>query len=113
MNLNFLRRQRVVGLDVGRGSVKALVLERRGSQEIVVGRGLTRLEGNPDSRQVAQAIHAALAAAGAGGQPVIAAVGGPDVVIRQVSLPPLPPARSSPRWRSSTASSACCRPASP
>jgi type IV pilus assembly protein PilM len=93
MTLNFLRRQRVVGLDVGRGSIKALTLERRGSQEIVVGRGLTRLEGNADARQVSQAIHGALAAAGADDQPVIAAVGGPEVVIRQVSLPPLPPAR--------------------
>lgn len=93
MTLNFLRRQRVVGLDVGRGSIKALTLERRGSQEIVVGRGLTRLEGNADARQVSQAIHGALAAAGADGQPVIAAVGGPEVVIRQVSLPPLPPGR--------------------
>ena len=90
MTPNLLRRPRVVGLDVGRGSVKALVLERRGAREIVVGRGLTRLEGNPDSRQVGQAIHATLAAAGADGQPVIAAVGGPEVVIRQVSLPPLP-----------------------
>lgn len=93
MTPNFLRRHRVVGLDVGHGSVKALAVERRGSQEIVVGRGLTRLEGNPDSRQVAQAIHAALAAAGADGQPVIAAVGGPEVVIRQVALPPVPLAR--------------------
>jgi type IV pilus assembly protein PilM len=90
MTPNLLRGPRVVGLDVGRGSVKALVLERRGAREIVVGRGLTRLEGNPDSRQVGQAIHATLAAAGADGQPVIAAVGGPEVVIRQVSLPPLP-----------------------
>jgi len=90
MTPNLLRRPRVVGLDVGRGSVKALVLERRGAREIVVGRGLTRLEGSPDSRQVGQAIHATLAAAGADGQPVIAAVGGPEVVIRQVSLPPLP-----------------------
>lgn len=93
MILNFLRRQRVVGLDVGRGSIKALALERRGSQEFVVGRGATRLEGNPDSRQVGQAIHATLAAAGSDGEPVIAAVGGPEVVIRQVSLPPVPLAR--------------------
>jgi len=93
MTASFLRRQRVVGLDVGRGSIKALALERRGAQEIVVGRGVTRLEGSPDSRQVGQAIHATLAAAGADGQPVIAAVGGPEVVIRQVSLPPLPLAR--------------------
>jgi type IV pilus assembly protein PilM len=93
MNLNFLRRQRVVGLDVGHGSVKALVLERRGTQDIVVGRGVSRIESTLDNRQTSQAIHTALAAAGAGGEPVVAAVGGPDIVIRQVSLPPLPPAR--------------------
>ena len=93
MNLNFLRRQRVVGLDVGRGSVKALVLERRGSEDIVVGRGVSRIESTLDNRHTAQAIHTALAAAGATGEPVIAAVGGPDIVIRQVSLPPLPPAK--------------------
>src|SRR3989304_1214045 len=33
------------------------------------------------------------AAAGPGGEPVVAAVGGPEVVIRQVTLPPLPAAR--------------------
>jgi type IV pilus assembly protein PilM len=93
MNLNFFRRQRAVGLDVGHGSVKALALERRGTQDIVVGRGLSRIESKLDNRQITQAIHTALAAAGAGGEPVIAAIGGPDIVIRQVSLPPLPPAR--------------------
>src|SRR5205823_5781341 len=46
-----------------------------------------------DPRQIAQAIHAALAAAGARGEPVVTAVGGPDVVIRQVSLPPVPSAK--------------------
>jgi len=93
MNLNFLRRQRVVGLDVGRGSVKALVLERRGSEDVVVGRGVSRIEATLDNRQTPQAIHTALAAAGATGEPVIAAVGGPDIVIRLVSLPPLPAAK--------------------
>jgi type IV pilus assembly protein PilM len=88
MNLNFLRRRRVVGLDVGRGSVKALVLERRGAGDVVVGRGVSRVEAN-----LAQAIHVALAVAGAQGESVVAAVGGPDIVIRQVSLPPLPPAK--------------------
>jgi len=92
MILNVLRK-RVVGLDVGHGSVKALVLERRGGVDLVVGRGLSRVENNLDNRQFAQAIHTALAAAGAEGDPVIAAVGGPEIVIRQVSLPPLPPAK--------------------
>ena len=43
--------------------------------------------------QVAAAIHAALAKARADGDPVVAAIGGPEVVIRRVSLPPLPRTR--------------------
>ena len=39
---------------------------------------------------MAQAVHAALATTGEAGEPIVAAVGGPDVVIRQVALPPLP-----------------------
>jgi type IV pilus assembly protein PilM len=42
---------------------------------------------------VVQAIHSALASAGAEDDPVVAAVGGPEVVIRQVALPPLAPNR--------------------
>ena len=93
MNLGFLRRRRAVGLDVGSGSVKALCLERRRSEVVVTGRAAMPVELGADPRQLAQAIHAALATAGADGAPVVAAVGGPDVVIRQVSLPPLPPAK--------------------
>ena len=93
MNLRFLRRERAVGLDVGTGSIKALVLEQRRAEAVVVGRGVVSVEAAADSRQFSQAIHAALAEAGADGEPVIAAVGGPEVVIRQVSLPPVPPAK--------------------
>src|SRR5262245_7198783 len=39
---------------------------------------------------MAQAVHAALATTGGTGEPIVAAVGGPDVVIRQVALPPVP-----------------------
>jgi type IV pilus assembly protein PilM len=93
MNLSFLRRQRAIGLDVGNGSVKALCLELRRSEVVVTGRAAIPVEVGADPRQVAQAIHAALATAGADGGPVVAAVGGPDVVIRQVSLPPVPAAK--------------------
>jgi len=94
MNLGSLfRKQRAVGLDVGTGSIKALTAERHGKEIVVVGRGMTTLEPGADSRQISQAIHATLAAAGAGGEPVVAAIGGTDIVIRQVSLPPLPPAK--------------------
>lgn len=59
---------------------------------MVTGRGAATVEGL-DVRQVGQAIHSALAAAEAEDEPVVAAVGSGDVVIRQVALPPLPPSR--------------------
>jgi type IV pilus assembly protein PilM len=93
MSLRFLRRRRAVGLDVGSGSVRALCLELRRSDLAVTGRAAVPVEDNADPRQVAQAIHAALATAGAHGEPVVAAVGGPDAVIRQVALPPVPSAK--------------------
>jgi type IV pilus assembly protein PilM len=93
MNLRLFSRQRAVGLDVGSGSVKAIKLERRGSGVVVVGRGVTPVEADEDLGQLGQAIHSALADAEADGDAVIAAVGGPDVVIRQVSLPPVPPGK--------------------
>jgi len=93
MNFRLFGRRRAVGLDVGSGSIKALAAERRGSEVAVVGHGITTVEAGADSRQITQAVHATLAAAGSEGEPVIAAIGGPEVVIRQVSLPPLPPAK--------------------
>src|SRR5438045_1193683 len=87
------RKQRAVGLDIDSGAVKALCLERRRSELAMIGRASMALEPGADPRQVAQAIHAALATAGADGEPVVASVGGPEVVIRQVSLPPVPPAK--------------------
>jgi Tfp pilus assembly PilM family ATPase len=93
MNFRFLGRQRSVGLDVGSASVRALVLTRRRSELVVSGCGVAGIEGTAEPRPVSQAIHAALAAAGADGEPVVASIGGPDLVIRQVSLPPLKPAK--------------------
>jgi type IV pilus assembly protein PilM len=91
MNISFFKKNRAVGLDVGTGSIKALKLEQKGSDVVVTGRGVTAVESGVDARQLTQAIHATLAAAGADSDPVVAAIGGPEVVIRQVSLPPLPP----------------------
>jgi len=82
-------RPRAVGLDVGTGSVKALMLERKRADPVITGYGIAAVEMGSGPRQVSQAVHAALAAAGADGAPVVAAVGGPDVVIRQVALPPV------------------------
>src|SRR3989441_4956835 len=110
---NFLRRRRVVGLDIGSGSIKALALEGRGADVAITVLGSAPVAADTQGQQVNQAIHLAMADAGADGEPVIAAVGGPEVVIRQVTLPPLPPRASFPPSRCNTASSDCCRPTSP
>jgi type IV pilus assembly protein PilM len=73
--------------------VRAIALERRGKRLVVAGAALTRVEGDGDRREIAQAIQATLVKAGADGESVISAVGGPEVVIRQVSLPALPSSR--------------------
>jgi type IV pilus assembly protein PilM len=91
--MKFTRRQRAVGLDVGTGSIRAVVLERRHSDVVVVGRGAAPVSAGGDPAELSQAIHATLAGAGAEGEPVVAAVGGPDVVIRVVSMPPVPKAK--------------------
>jgi type IV pilus assembly protein PilM len=93
MTLSLLRRARAVGLDVGSDSIKALALEKGRSEVVIAGRAVVPVERAADSRAMAEAIHAALADAGADGEPVVAAVGGPEVVIRQVSLPPVPLAK--------------------
>jgi type IV pilus assembly protein PilM len=93
MNFTLIRRDRAVGLDVGTGSIKAVVLQRRRSDVVVVGRGVAPVSAGGDPAELRQAIYAALAGAGADGEPVIAAVGGPDVVIRVVSMPPVPKAK--------------------
>ncbi|HET7874277.1 MAG TPA: pilus assembly protein PilM [Methylomirabilota bacterium] len=88
-----MRRRRAVGLDVGPGAIRALTVEARGSDVVVVGYGTAPLDADAQPPQITQAIHAALAEAGSDGEAVTAAVGGPEVVIRQVSLPPLAPSK--------------------
>ena len=44
MKFSFLRKERAVGLDVGNGAVKALALERRRSEVVVVRRGVAPVE---------------------------------------------------------------------
>jgi len=90
---SLLRKRKVIGLDVGSGSVKALALEGRGSDLVITGLGSAPVAAETQAQQVNQAIHLAMADAGADGAPVIAAVGGSEVVIRQVSLPPVPTSR--------------------
>src|SRR5262249_40186042 len=93
MSFKLLGRDRAVGLDIGSASIKALVVERRRSEVTVVGRGVMAIDTRGDFVDLSQNVHTVLAEAGAGGEPVIAAVGGPDVVIRQISMPPVPGSR--------------------
>jgi type IV pilus assembly protein PilM len=93
MSLRFFGVERAVGLDIGGGSIRALALERKRSEVTITGRGMAPVEGASDFSDISHAVHTALADAGADGDPVIAAVGGPDIVIRQVSLPPVPGAK--------------------
>jgi type IV pilus assembly protein PilM len=88
--ISFFLKRRAVGLDVGSGAIKALTLERSGKRLVIRGVGAAPVQPGADARQMGQAIHGALAEAGADGEPVVAAIGGPDVVVRQISLPPLP-----------------------
>jgi type IV pilus assembly protein PilM len=88
--LRFLTKRRAVGLDIGTGAIKALTMEGRGRRMRVTGLGVTPIDPGADTREVSQAINTALATAGADGEPVVTSVGGPEVVIRHVSLPPLP-----------------------
>lgn len=92
MRLYPFSKRRAVGLDIGSGSIKALKAEARRGGPLITGLGVVPVEPG-DSRRMSQAVHAALAAAGADSEPVVAAIGGPEVVIRQVALPPLPPSR--------------------
>src|SRR5438093_1270850 len=86
-------RRRAIGLDIGPAVVRALVLEGRpGKVSITATAAVPVAAGNGNGATV-EAIHACLARVRADGQPVVVAVGGPDVVVRQLTLPPLPPGR--------------------
>src|SRR6266540_4393109 len=86
LNLGVLSKRRAVGLDIGTGAIKALTMEGRGRRMRVTGLGITPIDPGADTREVSQAINTALATAGADGEPVVTSVGGPEVVIRHVSL---------------------------
>ena len=62
---NLLRRRRVVGLDIGSGSIKALALEGRGTDVTITGLGSAPVAAETQAQQVNQAIHLAMADAGA------------------------------------------------
>jgi type IV pilus assembly protein PilM len=80
-----------VGLVVSADVVRAMAVERRGKRYAIAGAGVASIrEGD---QGIGQAIHTALAKAGADGEPVVACIAGPEIVIRQVSLPALPQSR--------------------
>jgi type IV pilus assembly protein PilM len=91
--VKIFHRQRAVGLDIGAGVVRAMVLEGTPDKARITGTAAIPIVAGNGGTTTAQAIHAALAQAGADGEAVVAAVGGPDVVVRQLTLPPLPPDR--------------------
>src|SRR3989475_10647681 len=88
--MSFWGRQRAVGLDIGAGVVRALVLEGAPERARITGTGAVPIAPGSGDTTMAQAIHTALARARADGEPVVAAVGGPDVVVRQLTLPGVP-----------------------
>src|SRR5205814_4789132 len=51
------------------------------------------LPSNADAAETARAIHATLAQVSAEASSVVGAVGGPEIVIRQLALPAVPPSR--------------------
>ena len=88
--LNSLRKQRAVGLDIAMGAVRALALDGSAEKPRITGAGIAAIPSGGDGNTYAQAIQAALAQAGVNGDAVIASVGGPEVVVRQLTLPPVP-----------------------
>jgi type IV pilus assembly protein PilM len=88
--MKIFRKQRAIGLDISPGVVRVLVLEGTAETARITATGAAQVVGGGDAAAAAQAIHAALAAARVDGELVVAAVGGPEVVVRQLALPPVP-----------------------
>ncbi len=84
-----LQKRRAVGVDIASGIVRVLALDGTPDRPRITGSGSAPIAGG-DSNAPAQAIHAALAQARVDGEPVVTAVGGPEVVVRQLTLPPVP-----------------------
>jgi type IV pilus assembly protein PilM len=88
--VRIFHKQRAIGLDISTGVVRVLVLEGSAEKARITATGSAPIADGGTGAASAQAIHAALAAARAHGEPVVAAVGGPEVVVRQLTLPPMP-----------------------
>ena len=85
-----LQKRRAVGVDIAGGIVRVLALDGTPDKPRITGSGSARIAARSDGNAPAQAIHAALAQARVDGEPVVTAVGGPEVVVRQLTLPPVP-----------------------
>lgn len=88
--MKIFHKQRAIGLDISAGVVRVLVLEGTAEKARITATGTAPIPGGGDGAASAHAIHAALAAARVDGEPVVAAIGGPEVVVRQLTLPPVP-----------------------
>jgi len=89
----FGRKKTTVGLDIGSGLIKVVVIEHGRSQPELVKVAITPLladaivEGEiMDPGIVADAIRATLAAAGVKSKEVVTAVGGRDVIIKKIQI---------------------------
>ena len=87
------RRRRAVGLEISPGAIRALVLARSRRRLWIMGAAATPVPTNADAAETARAIHATLAQISANGGAVIGSVGGPAIIIRQLPLPAVQPAR--------------------
>jgi len=83
---------RGVGLDIGEEAVRAVLLKKRGQQFVLAGVGVSEIASPDNEHGTAQAVLAALKDAGVKkGDPLVCSIGGPDVVIKKVELPAIPP----------------------
>lgn len=94
--------ERAVGLDISEGTVRVVVLKKRGKQFVLAGVGVGEVASWADEAEATQAILTALQGAGAKrGDPVVCSIGGPEVVVKNVKLPtniPLPQVLDAVRW---------------
>ena len=82
-----------MGLDIGSAAARILVVEGTAEKPRITGAAAVPIKTANDIAATTQAIHAAIAHVDADGIPVVAGIGGPDVVVRQLTIPRVPIAR--------------------
>jgi type IV pilus assembly protein PilM len=93
LTVSIFGRTRAVGLDIGKLGVRVVVLEGSPEKPRITGAAAAQIKIANGAAETTQAIHAALAHVDVTGVPVVAAIGGADIVVRQVTMPPVPPVR--------------------